>query len=213
VSAEQFRTFHERLRTAEEYLYEAAELAPESAEPWFFLIVSGMGLQVGRSAARHRFEAVVRRVPEHLGAHKSYLQQVCAKWGGSDEEMHAFAYGAMTAAPEGSPLAALVPAAHVEAWLEADGTGPSYFQRTEVRRPILAAAERSVFHPAYRKGVDWVWEHNMFAMTLALAGEDKAARRVFRALGGRMTEAPWHYLRGKPQDAYRRLRRRTAGWI
>ncbi|RKN39024.1 hypothetical protein D7294_22865 [Streptomyces hoynatensis] len=214
VGAEQFRLFHERLRIAEEQLYEAAEREPGWAEPWHLLCQSGRGLQVGPTAAYARFEAAVRRVPEHLGAHAQYLQQVAAKWGGSDEEMHRFAHTAVAEAGPGTQLGALVPMAHLESWLERNDARFRYLRSAAVRKDLHEAADRSVRHPHYRKGADWVWQHNVFAMAFALAGEVRAARRMFRVLGGRVSPSPWHYLGGDAVRAYRRWRRLSGGaWL
>lgn len=103
VSREQFEVFHTRLRTAEKWLYEAAEREPQWTSPWYGLQVSGRGLQVGQDTARRRFEATVRRDPHHLEAHQQQLQQLCDKWGGSHEEMHAFARESAFKAPMRHP--------------------------------------------------------------------------------------------------------------
>ncbi|MFD9036572.1 hypothetical protein ACFVZW_36375, partial [Streptomyces sp. NPDC059567] len=67
VSREQIEIFHDRLRTAEKYLYEVAEREPQWTSPWYGLQTTGRGLQVGPSVARRRFEATVRRDPHHPG--------------------------------------------------------------------------------------------------------------------------------------------------
>ncbi|WP_051813880.1 hypothetical protein [Kitasatospora sp. MBT63] len=91
VSQEQWRTFHERLEVAEEQLYEVAEREPGWLGPWYFLQISGRGASLGADTVRYRFEAATRRHPGHLGSHRQQLQQSCAKWSGSHEEMHHFA--------------------------------------------------------------------------------------------------------------------------
>lgn len=197
VSREQFRIFHERLRVAEDLLYRVAEREPDWVAPWFMLQVSGRGLQVGQEIARRRFEATVRRCPGHLGAHRQQLQQVCAKWGGSHEEMHAFARDSMLAAPGGSALGELVALAHLERWvdLEAD-EDEKYMRRPEVRADLHEAADRSIRHPDFDPGrpYEWIGVHNTFAMAFSLAGERKAAAAAFAALDGRVTEFPWSYF-------------------
>ena len=95
VSEEQFRIFHDRLGAAEELLYTAAELDPESAAPWYTLCIISRGLEHGADVTRRRFDAGVRRAPGHVGLHRQMLQQLCAKWGGSHEKMHAFAREAL----------------------------------------------------------------------------------------------------------------------
>ncbi|MGW4804841.1 hypothetical protein [Kitasatospora sp. NPDC004272] len=210
VSEEQWKLFHERLDSAEEHLYRAAELDPELLGPWYFLQISGRGASIDREAARHRFEAALRRRPGHLASHRQRLQQLCEKWQGSHEQMHAFARGAMLAAPEGSPLGELVARAHIEHWLslppEEDA---AYMAQEHVRGQLHEAADRSVRHPDYRRGRDWPIAHNVFAMAFALSGQPAAAHLFFAELGDRATELPWGYW-GDAAEVYERTRLRCA---
>jgi hypothetical protein len=209
VTAQQWDLFRQRLATAEEQLYEVAEREPDWLGPWYFLQLSGRGTSVGTEPARYRFEAAVRRCPGHLASHRQRLQQLCAKWGGSHEQMHDFARTAMLSAPEGSPLAELVPLAHLEHWLDLrTGTDLAmwYLAGGQVRAELREAAERSVLHPGYGRPRGWKATHNTFAMALSLAGEEQAAHRLFGELGGTVTEAPWHYLNGAPATSFRSRR-------
>jgi hypothetical protein len=52
---------------AEEHLYCSVELDPSSIAPWYSLLISGRGLQVGLDAQRRRFEGALKRCPGHLG--------------------------------------------------------------------------------------------------------------------------------------------------
>jgi hypothetical protein len=209
VSREQFEVFHARLRAAEDLLYEVAEAVPEWVAPWYFLQISGRGLQVGPQVAARRFEASVRRCPAHLAAHRQHLQQICRKWGGSHEEMHAFAREAMLAVPPGGTLGELVAVAHLEHWLDlqddsADmegGRGTEYLRGADVIVSLYEAAERSVHHPDYPRRRDWTRGFNTFAMAFALAGEREAAADLFRVLDGSVTEFPWMYLDGRDPAA------------
>jgi hypothetical protein len=213
VSREQFKTFHERLRVAEEHLYAAAEREPDWAAPWYFLQTSGRGLQVGQEIARLRFEATVRRRPGHLGAHKQQLQQVCRKWSGSHEEMHAFARTSMLNASPGSALGELVATAHLEHWLDLDSPEDgAYIRRADVIAQLHEAADRSVRHPAHGRPRGWLTSYNTFAMAFSLAGERKAAAELFEAIDGRVTESPWNYLHGSdPVKPFREWRRVACG--
>ncbi|WP_431947508.1 hypothetical protein [Actinacidiphila sp. bgisy167] len=208
VSQEQFRVFHERLEAAEDLLYRAAEREPESAAPWYFLQRSGRGLGVGADLARLRFEATVRRCPGHLGAHLERLQQVCRKWGGSYEEMHAFARESMLGAPEGSALGVLVAVAHLEHWLDLEpGRDSAYILSDAVAEQLHEAADRSVRHPAFGRPTGWAHVLNTFAMSFSLTGENPSAAAVFAALGGLVTADPWEYLdSADPRVPYRAMR-------
>jgi hypothetical protein len=206
VSQEQWNLFHERLEIAEEQLYQVAEREPDWLGPWYFLQVSGRGEAIDKEAARYRFEAAVRRCPGHLASHRQRLQQLCAKWSGSHEEMHAFARTSMLSAPEGSPLGELVAIAHLEHWLELwDETDAAerYLTSRQVRDELREAADRSVLHPAYGRPRGWKAAYNTFAMALSLADEEPTAHRLFSELGDTVTESPWHYLDGTPESAFR----------
>ncbi|MFG3352351.1 hypothetical protein [Streptomyces sp. NPDC048001] len=207
VSREQFETFHARLRTAETWLYEVAEREPGWTSPWYGLQVTGRGLQVGQAVARRRFEATVRRDPHHPGAHHQRLQQVCDKWGGSHEEMHAFARQAALEAPPGTLLGGLVATAHIEHWLAlGDGEDAAYMRLPRVTESLREAADHSVLHPDFVRKGSWVTALNAFAMAFSLAGDRDYARECFRATEGRVSESPWNYLGGHPVAAYRKHR-------
>ncbi|MFI2211618.1 hypothetical protein [Streptomyces sp. NPDC020141] len=208
VSRGQFEVFHTRLRTAERWLYEAAEREPRWTSPWYGLQFTGRGLQVGQTVARRRFEAAVRRDRHHLGAHQQQLQQVCDKWGGSHQEMHAFAHQAAFGAPGGTLLGQLVAVAHLEEWLSLD-SGPDavYIGAPRVTASLRAAADHSFRHPDFVPRGAWIQVLNTFAMAFSLAGDTASARECFRATEGRVTEFPWYYLDGSdPADAYRKHR-------
>ncbi|MGW6710277.1 hypothetical protein ACWGDE_36050 [Streptomyces sp. NPDC054956] len=211
VSHAQFEVFHSRLRTAEEWLYEAAEREPEWTSPWYALQVTGRGLEVGPAAARRRFEATVRRDPHHLGAHQQQLQQVCEKWGGSHEEMHAFARASAFGAPAGTQLGQLVAIAHIEQWLSLDaGPDDAYMRGPEVVASLREAADHSFRHPDFVRRAGWAQVLNTFAMAFSLAGDRDGAGECFRATEGRVTEFPWYYINGSnPAAAYRKQRSST----
>ncbi|MFE1579609.1 hypothetical protein [Streptomyces fradiae] len=208
VSRSQFEVFHSRLRQAEEWLYEAAELEPDWTSPWYVLQITGRGLEVGQVTARRRFEATVRRHPYHLGAHTQQLQQICEKWGGSHEEMHAFARESVFKAPGGTPLGRLVPDAHIEEWLSLDsGPDAAYMRRPEVAQSLRQAADHSYRHPDFVHEGPWLGLLNSFAMAFSLAGDRTGARECFQATQGRVTESPWDYLNASdPVAAYRKHR-------
>ncbi|MGW6912728.1 hypothetical protein ACWGB8_02720 [Kitasatospora sp. NPDC054939] len=212
VTEEQWKLFRERLLIAEDHLYRAAELDPRMLAPWHLLQTTALGLSLGPDVARHRFEAAVRRCPGHVGTHRARLQQLAAKWGGSHEEMHAFARASMLAAPEGSPLGELVALAHIEHWLSLDsGEDGDYIRSKAVVASLHEAARRSVGHPAHVRTRGWASAYNSFAMAFSLAGELATAHALFGAIGDRVTASPWRYLAGDPVDAFRSHRKRCTG--
>ncbi|TDC22802.1 hypothetical protein E1265_14665 [Streptomyces sp. 8K308] len=200
------------LGMADSLLRAVAEREPEWVQPWSDLFIVALGLGTDRGHMRHLFDEVVRREPEHLPVHVQYLQQLGTPHGGSDDDMHAFAYGAMTHAPEGSSLGVLIPHAHLESLRTAGYQGKGYLRNPLVARQLHHAADRSVRHPDYRRGPEWVWVHNVFAMSFYLTGQLPAAREMFRALDGRYTRSPWQGMPGKPLRAHRRARHRSGVW-
>lgn len=211
VTEERWKLFHERLDTAEEQLLEVAEREPSWHAPWDFLQTSAMGASLGPDVATCRFEASVRRAPGNAGSHRVRLQQLCAKWGGSHEEMHEFARATMLAAPEGSQLGELVALAHLEHWLALpDGEDRAYLTSPAVLAGLQEAAFRSVLHPDFVPARGWQTSFNAFAMVFSLAEQPRTARLLFDALDGSVTKAPWYYLSDDPVRAFRVHRDRCA---
>jgi hypothetical protein len=207
VSEEQFAQFQGLLEEAEQYLYEAARLDHRSSAPWHFLVVSGRGLEVGPDVSLRRFEAVISRDPDHFGAHRQRLQQVCRKWGGSHEQMHAFAQQAMLRSAD-PHMGVLVAEAHIEQWVDLGGGAPgeAYMFSHAVRDSLINASSRSIGRPDYAPARDPYLGYNMFAFAFSAAGLLTRAKLAFRKTRGVATKSPWEYLAGQPLDGYLRWR-------
>ncbi|MDG4824652.1 DUF4034 domain-containing protein [Asanoa sp. WMMD1127] len=204
---EQFRAFFRRLRIAEDLLDEVVARDPDEVAGWTWLVMSSRGRQVAAEEAQARFDEVVKRHPGHVVAHEHRLQYLCAKWFGSHEQMFALAREATAQAPDGSLLPELVVIAHLEKWLSLPrGEDDAYLRSPEVRAEILAAAQRSVLHPAFTPDFGWVPRTNAFAMGLRMAGELDAAARVFDLLGDQVGGWTWRYL-GDPVKAFTEARK------
>jgi hypothetical protein len=207
VSQEQFARFHEILRDAEEYLYTSVELDPASAAPWYSLMTSGRGLQVGLDVVRRRFEAAERRCPGHLGAHRQMLAFLQPKWFGTWELMHEFVSDALRG-PHGDRLGELATIAHLARWQDVNGgtAGKEYLSQSHVRSELLEAARRTVFTPGMVSARRAYITPNSFAMALNLAGLHVEARAAFELTEGVVTTHPWSMLKGEPLDAYTKRR-------
>jgi hypothetical protein len=204
---DQFEGFFRRLKLAENCLDEVVERDPADTTAWAFLVLSARGRQVDRAEMQRRWAGVVATHPHHFMAHVQKLQYLCDKWFGSDEEMFAFARETVAASPPGSPLGRLVADAHMEKWLSLDaGEDAEYMARQDVRDDLLAAANHSVFHPAYRERSTWLTVSNAFACAFALSGQPEPALRLFEILGDRVTRDPWNYYNGDPGTAFVKLR-------
>jgi hypothetical protein len=179
VSRRQFEGFHHHLRLAEEVLAEACAINDDAVTAWCERVVIARGLQLGAGEARRRYDEVTRRAPHFLPAQTQLLQQLCSKWGGSHEVMHAFARESAAAAPPGAHNAVLIVEAHAEQNAEDVG----HVRREEVRAEIRAAGERSVFHPEFRQTPGWVRTLSTFALGYSLIGDWRAAKHCFSQLG------------------------------
>lgn len=209
VSREQFAAMHEHLRRAEQLLIDVTAREPANAAAWWLRLTTARGLELGQSEARRRYDRLTVHHPGFLAAQRNLLQQLCPKWGGSWEAAHAFVRECTTAARPGDPQGVLVPELHLERWLELKAdAGGDYLRQPGVREEITAAASASVLHPAYRSRFGRVAAHSTFAMAFSLIGDLPRAAVHFRALGGRASEAPWHYL-PDPVAAHARHRDRA----
>ncbi|MGC5021485.1 DUF4034 domain-containing protein [Micromonospora sp. DT47] len=206
---EQFKEFFRRLKLAENCLDEVADRDPDDTTARTFLVTAARGRQVDRDEAQRRFDDVVARHPWHRIAHEQMLQYRCHKWFGSHEEMFDFARTAVAKAPAGSPLGQLVPAAHLERWLDLpSGEDAAYLDDDAVRAELNAAADTSVRHPGYQARPGWATVHNSFAMAFAMSGDLRSAAGQFEVIGDLVTASPWQYLNGRdpgaPFTAWRR---------
>jgi hypothetical protein len=206
VDEDAWPSFFAVLGEAETQLRRAADLAPADATPWVLGLRSGRGLQLDRAELDRRFHEAIERVPFHLGAVAGHLQNLCAKWHGSAEEMFAFARWVTDTAPAGSPARLVVPMAHIEHVLrlvhDTPGLRPrSYFSRREVITELDDAAARSVFHPEFVDDLGGVECANVFALAFSWAYVVASGRRLFDHLGDRVTDDPWAYI-GEPGERF-----------
>jgi hypothetical protein len=187
--------YDERLKYAEDCLVEVTERDPDDPTAWMFLVLTGRARQVGVDEAQRRFLAATDRHRWHRTAHEHMLQQLCPKWGGTLEAVHAFATDTLGDMPPGNPLGALIAMAHIEHWMEVpDGQETAYIRAPHVVAELREAAEKSVWHPDYEPRPGWPGPENTFAMAFWLAGDWPAAARQFDTIGDLVTEWPWAYL-------------------
>jgi hypothetical protein len=206
VTREQWQVFYERLRIAEEHLFEAAESQPEWVTPWRRLLTSCRVVSLGRAVGETRRDAALRRDPLDLETHVEWVQQLQPRWGGEPGEALAFAQNAYAAAPSGHRLGCVIAAAYIEEWVESDRG--DVLETDEIRAQLREAADHSILHPSYEWRPGWQQDFNMFAMALSLAGERHTVRRVFRTLDGAYTKWPWLYF-AEPEQQFARHHRRA----
>jgi hypothetical protein len=207
-----FRTLSSR---ADEELVRAAELDPKDATPHALRLMTAIGMDADEREQEARFRAAIERDPLHLTAHVQRLTLLAWKWGGSHEAMFAFARETSAKAPEGSPLHALVPLAHIERWLAAtrlddpvDEDNPEladeYFLDAAVKEELLAAHARSIGSRAWKEQRGH-FARNTFAFALWLGEEVERSGAELEAIGARWTLYPWAYA-GEPAKVVARAR-------
>ncbi|WP_433374530.1 hypothetical protein ACQPZX_04175 [Actinoplanes sp. CA-142083] len=211
VSRKQWAGFHDRLRQAERVLVKAAARNPYDPAVWVCRIVTSRGLELSIPETRRRYDRLSAHHPHHLPGQLGLVQQLCPKWGGDWAQLHTFTREAMHAAPPGAHSAVVVAEGHIEQWVDNQAPvaygahGPGHLSR--VSGEIYEAAQRSVWHPDFRRTVGWVRVMSTFAMVFSLLGDHRAAGSLFAVLGPFADERPWSYL-GSPGRA---LRSRRAG--
>ncbi|WP_214103594.1 DUF4034 domain-containing protein [Acrocarpospora catenulata] len=185
----QFRAFFARLKIAEDCLDEVVERDPDELIAWSWLVRSARGREVGYDEIWRRFDEVLRLHPYHELSYVQMLQNLCAKWTGSDEEMFTFAREAVAQAPEGSPIGRVIADAHLEyAW---GHQNLGHLAQPHVVAEIHAAADRSIRHRDFRRRQGWQVPVNVFALVFTLANEYVAAADQFQRLDGMVTAKPW----------------------
>lgn len=206
--------FFARLQRAESELLTAARLMPTSVEPWNELIWSGIGLQIPLEELAARYDEGQKRDPFNGPLSFSALQMLCEKWHGSHEKMFAFARMVASEAPDGSPAIGVLPMAFLEYVLSRAREVPldqacSEMSGPEVRRELLAAAERSIFHPSFVEDVNGLGTANAFMVAFYQGEHDHETQRVLDLLRGRYCSSPFDYF-GDPGRMCRKAEILTA---
>lgn len=196
VSREQFAAFHDWLRKAEQVLIDGAAYNPRDPAVWTARITSARGLQLGLAESRRRYDRLAAADPHHLPGQLQLLQMLCPKWDGTWEQVHEFARDAMGAAPPGGPHGLIVAEAHIEHVFDGDTRADmlGYLSNEQVRAEIYQAAQRSIWHPGFRRGYGWIEALSTFALLFMLLDDQRAAAATFTAMGNLATRHPWDYL-------------------
>ncbi|MEV0896155.1 hypothetical protein [Actinoplanes sp. NPDC049802] len=203
VSREQFAAFRAGLVEAERVLVDAAARSPHDPAIWTTRLLTARGLQLGLSEIRRRYGRLAEIDPHHLPGQQQMLQSLCAKWYGDVAQAYEFAKEAADAAPAGAPNPVLLAIAYIE---HSDVVTDTDRIRAELRE----AAQRSVWHPDFRRTHGWVQVMSTFAMAFGVLGDHPAAASLFDALDGLGSRWPWEYL-GDPATTIEKFRARAGG--
>ncbi len=187
--------FTERLRNAEQILYEVVTDRPAMADPWVTLLITGRGLQVSLEELRERFENAHSRAPFRPDACRQYLQSLTKKWNGSNVATFDFAHWIENEAPPGSPAREALPTAHIEKGLLEQGRAnlATYLMQPEVVAELatgLLAFLQGTASPAPTEALAVL---NAYALAVIVEGESTArlAAETFARIDNRPTEFPW----------------------
>jgi hypothetical protein len=207
VEADQFTQFHDYLRQAERLLVEVIADNPDNPPAWNQRLMTVRGLELGKSEAQRRYGQLAKYAPHHYAGQWQLFQQLCKKWSGSFEEMHAFVRECAEASPPGSLNATLVVQAHLEHWGELPHSEEqAYLTNPAVRNDVIAAAQHSLLHPNFRPDHGWVRAHGTYALYYSLAGDPATAAIHFEMAGPYDVSDVWNSHYGEPKPTYERHR-------
>lgn len=137
--------------------------------------------------------------PWNIQGWRSLVDQLDARWHGTDESQLELAHRIVTGAPDGDPVLTVVPELLFARWtyllyfcdLTYSQARAGFWMLSPVQE-LLRTAYRKLFESgAYRPGPYELEARNFFAFALYQSGFDAEALREMRALQGRVTFEPW----------------------
>ncbi|MFN8076002.1 MAG: hypothetical protein U0Q15_11350 [Kineosporiaceae bacterium] len=221
VAAHRWVPFHDVVARADAQCVRALELTPGHPLAATTRLTAALGSGDLDSAGwQARFEAATATAPTLFAAHDSMLYALTPKWYGSVEAMFGFARRVAREAPEGEPVAAMLPLAHVYHWEAGVLGGESPAKGLAVLKDglpeLLAARGRWLAGrspaEAGRAHVAGLDANHLFGWAFHIVDKD-LAREHFSVGLGRVARMPWG-LFGDPAAAYgdvmKRLKVKTA---
>jgi hypothetical protein len=122
-------------------------------------------------------------------------------WGGSAQEMPRFAREAVSRAPDGDPMPALLPLAHFErVAAERSPMSRGGWFSDEALREVVSHAGRWLDGDGHPRVVE---ADSLFGAAFYLADLRRPARGHLIRTGGRVSRLPWSYL-GDPAQRFLR---------
>lgn len=186
--------FWDRLREADADLNRAAELLPQDPTPWAWMLWTAKGLQFDHDEEQRRFNEAIKRSPGHRAAHSFYLDAIKPKWGGSREQVEAFAADTLKRARPGSHMLVVIPEAIVEL---AEYDAPhgqskpdpaSYYARPDIVAQLRSANDLLFRSDRFKMNMDTPRTRAWFAYALWKAGLLDEAAEHLRIIG---PSTPW----------------------
>lgn len=189
VLPEAWSVFKDRLLLSQKDLQQAAQLDPDSAEPWIALMLTFRGLSLPEDVAAS-FEKAVAIDKNHFNAYHMMLIAKMEKWFGSNEEMFEFARKTYEEHKDDPVFALLVIQSNDELAkrmaLRNDGKRSDYY-----KIPVNYTAVRSLIDEVLR-----VYPGSIKAMTWSatieyFVGNYAAAYKETQAMGNEVDEDIW----------------------
>ncbi len=202
VLPEAWDAFKKRLELGRDDLLKAAELNPNSAEPWVALMTAYRGLSAPLKI-EECFQKATAIDPKHFGAYQMMLTAKMEKWFGTNEEMFEFARKTYGEHKDDPVFAFLLIEANDELAkrmaLRSDGKRSDYY-----KVPVNYTAVRSLIDEVRR-----VYPKSLKAMTWSatieyFVGNYAAAFKETQSMGNEVDEDIW----GK-KDSYLQ----TKAWL
>ncbi|TXK17275.1 hypothetical protein [Homoserinibacter sp. GY 40078] len=203
VTRAQFEEFWRMLDRVEPTLIELCARHPRYAPAWVARETTALGLELGRSEVRRRYDRAVAERPL-FSAQLTLQQALQPKWGGNLDEATTFARQATEESADGSNSGALIAMHHVERWSEIGGDDSvRYMARDDVLAELRWAAARSVLHPAHVMSPLGVHAHNIFMFAFWLGGHHRDAAGHLPFIGTRASAGIWTYWSTEQVDLKR----------
>nr|WP_184979659.1 hypothetical protein [Sphaerisporangium rubeum] len=201
VQADRLQMYQRAMESARTPLHTAARLAPDDPVPWICLLWMAIGLEWPRRERDEIYEEAMARAPRLYATAVARLVSLSPGWGGTTQEMLAFARASATRARTGDPMSALLPLAYFE-YMSAERVSRSrLWDSFEVQRELTVAA--GLWHdgrggPPHPRAVE---AHNAFGAAFYLADMRRPARGHLSRTAGRFSTLPWSHL-GDPAKEY-----------
>ncbi len=205
VSAQDWKTFEERIALAKQDLLYAAQGDPQDPTPHAYLIIVAKAQDAPDEVAWQHFSAAIARQPDHFLAHDAMLSKISRRWGGSDAAMFDFVQRRVAEAPPGSDLPMLLFEAHLDVWsyivsFEHDTQRAlQYLNQPAVRQELYDAYARSLGGQCNVRPTT-IHYRNSAAFTFYLLQDVPRLRFELERIAGAYTEYPWVYNRIQDQE-------------
>jgi len=210
VSKEGWGLFFKYLDFAAQYLIRAGEQDKEDPTPFAFLQTVAMGLQLDRKIAEAWLNEGIKRDATNQQVHYRHLFLLCKKWGGSHEDMFAFARATVNKIPPESTLNSIIYIAFQEnlLYLRAFENSPQGVKALlldkQVREESLELYQKSLQKRKTIEQVSDYWPHNVTAWWFLTLNIPEVVRQETKKIGPNFTTFPWSIFYEDPADGYYR---------